>query len=215
MRRKHVKWFAVAIALLIITCYMVIEANLRPALEQIALIKVDAAASDAMYKAMLDAIDENEGDEASIMQIKTSDERVLYSQIDSTKLNLFAAICADRAQSYLDIDGSHGVQIPMGNISGVSMLTGVGPNINVTFYPESNVNADIRSEFVDAGINQTLHRIIICLNANIVVVLSSGTLVTNSMIDVPISETILVGAVPNTYADVGENEEILHLVPPS
>ena len=49
--------------------------------------------------------------------------------------------------------------MPLGTITGIPMLSGVGPKITMKFTPVGAVLSDFDSEFVAAGINQTVHRV--------------------------------------------------------
>ena len=83
----------------------------------------------------------------------------------------------------------------------------------MTFYPESTINAAFTSEFRTAGINQTLHRVILRLAAEITVVLPSDVQVVSTRVEVPIAEHIIVGKVPEAFTDVNNEDDMLHLIP--
>ncbi len=192
--------------------WYLLNANFRPALENIAATRVDAIASDAMYQAVLDHLSSDE-EYNELVEIRSTDQKVIYARTDSQKLNLLAAVCAQEAQEHLDLAGEQGVEIPIGTLTGVPLLAGHGPHLRVTFYPENNINGEIHSEFRSAGINQTLHRISIRLVAYIAVVLPGNSFTVIADAEIPIAENIIVGAVPETYANVGENHDLLNLVP--
>lgn len=211
-RRK--KWGAALVLVLTLIGggWYLVNANLGPALESIARTRVDAAASDAMYLAVLDHLSEEDRYE-QLVTIESTGERVVYVETNSRALNLLAANCAQEAQEHLDAAGEQGVDVPLGTLTGMPVLAGRGPNVHVTFAPESNINAEIQSDFLAAGINQTLHRISVRLVAFVTVVLPGDTFTLEADAVVPVAENIIVGAVPETYAAVGDRPEILNLVP--
>ncbi len=210
-RKRKLKLALVLFAVLFILAWYGLNANFRPALENTAYVRVDMQASDAMYRAVLDML----ADEAPepLVDIYSDGGQVLYGQVQSQRLNVFAAACAQRAQEYLDAAGEKGIRVPIGTVSGLPLFSGHGPNVLVSFTSESNVYAKLNSEFRSAGINQTLHRVSIELNARICVVVPGGTFNVNSVAQVPIVETIIVGNIPETYANVGDKPQILNLVP--
>ena len=46
-----------------------------------------------------------------------------------------------------------------GSFTGVKLLAGRGPGVNIVISSIGNVETDLRSEFTSKGINQTLHRV--------------------------------------------------------
>ena len=85
---------------------------------------------------------------------------------------------------------------------GGTVFSGRGPGIPVRIVSVSNVTADFTNEFSSAGINQTRHQIILNIKVDIDMLIPGGTLqdtVTTSMV---IAETVIVGTVPGTYADM-------------
>ena len=71
-----------------------------------------------------------------------------------------------------------------------------------------NVTANLRSDFEGAGINQTRHRIICDVKVGVSAVIpgcSSYTEVVNSF---TVSETVLLGRVPESFTNVDTNDEL-------
>ena len=77
------------------------------------------------------------------------------------------------------------------------------------------MKSSFESEFRSAGINQTLHRIKLCLTATVRVILPghSQSLIVSA--EAPIAENIIVGDVPQAYTNVANEEDLLNLVPKS
>ena len=57
----------------------------------------------------------------------------------------------------------------------------------------------LRSSFTDAGINQTLHRLLLELSAELRVLIPAGTVTARVYTDVTLAETLIVGRVPDSY----------------
>ena len=71
-----------------------------------------------------------------------------------------------------------------------------------------NVTANIRSDFEGAGINQTRHRILCDVKVGVSAVIpgcSSYTEVENSF---TVSETVLLGNVPDSFTSVDVSEDL-------
>ncbi len=191
--------------------YAFLNAQLRPALLQLAKTRVQSAASDEMHEAVLYCLEEYAA--ASFVDILKTDDQVFYIELKNLELTRFSSRCAKTAQARLTSLGEQGIELPIGSISSVPLLSGYGPSILLTFYPESAVNAAFSSEFRTAGINQTLHRVILRLAAEITVVLPSDVQVVSTWVDVPIAEHIIVGKVPEAFTDVNNEDDMLHLIP--
>ena len=72
---------------------------------------------------------------------------------------------------------------------------------------------DIDSEFTSAGINQTKHRITATIQVFLRYTLPGQSIVVQYENTLPIYETVIVGNVPNTYLETGEQKDLLYLVP--
>ncbi|WP_051515094.1 sporulation protein YunB [Fervidicella metallireducens] len=94
------------------------------------------------------------------------------------------------------------VRIPIGALFKNDLFAFYGPKIKFKMAPAGNVFSSYRSEFSAAGINQTRHIIYLDVKASVQVVipLARNSVVVNSSI--PIAESIIVGKVPDTYANI-------------
>ena len=89
--------------------------------------------------------------------------------------------------------------IPLGNIFGIDLFSGMGPDVPVKFFPISVTNADITHEFEESGINQTLHTINLVVSVDMAIMLPlarNSVTVSSSM---PIAQTLIVGRVPDAF----------------
>ena len=70
---------------------------------------------------------------------------------------------------------------------------------------------DFFSEFKQAGINQTIHRIYVKVDTKVQVIIPFSNKFVEIGSEVPIAETIIVGDVPDTYIYVPdfENKDFL------
>lgn len=100
-----------------------------------------------------------------------------------------------------NVDGTE-LGIPIGNLTGISVLAGRGPEMRVKVIPIGSVQTELSSQFLSAGINQTRHRIIMEVTSNVDIILPSETVSTTVSVNVVIAETVIVGSVPDTYAEI-------------
>jgi len=89
----------------------------------------------------------------------------------------------------------------------------LGPEIKLRVSPIGSVSSSFSSEFETAGINQTIHRIYLNINANVGVVLPLYTKKFNTTQHVLIAESIIVGSVPEVYLYSDNLDTLLNFVP--
>ena len=125
-RRKKILWMIGAAALLFALSVGLVNAQLRPALIELAKTRVQAIASDAMYEAVLGCINA-QPEETSYVDILKTDDQVYYVEIKNKELSLLAANCARAVQKSLSQVGQQGVQVSLGTASGLPLFSGTGP----------------------------------------------------------------------------------------
>lgn len=93
--------------------------------------------------------------------------------------------------------------IPLGSLFLPEILSGRGPDIPVEIMSIRNSDASFHSAFTEAGINQTLHQLImqVSVDVTILVLGKAESFTINSQ--VVVAETIIVGDVPNTLLQTG------------
>ena len=85
--------------------------------------------------------------------------------------------------------------------------------VKVNGYVLNELTREIDSEFTSAGINQTKHRITATIQVFLRYTLPGQSVVVQYENTLPIYETVIVGNVPNTYLETGEQKDLLYLVP--
>lgn len=93
--------------------------------------------------------------------------------------------------------------IPLGSLFLPEFLSGKGPQIPVKILSIRNSDATFESSFSQAGINQTMHQLRLCILIDVAVLVLGETVSFTVSSDVVIAETVIVGAVPDTFFDAG------------
>jgi hypothetical protein len=83
-------------------------------------------------------------------------------------------------------------------------LTGFGPDIEVNFRLTGSVNCEIKSEFESSGINQTVHRIYLIVDAEMVTISPGKSNTIKFSTNYEIAQSVIVGGTPSFY--VAENK---------
>lgn len=89
--------------------------------------------------------------------------------------------------------------IPLGTLSGIDLLSGVGSKIPVKVLSVASVQGQYRNDFISAGINQTLHRIMLDITLMVTLLLPGGTVEISVSSPVCVVEAVIIGQVPQNY----------------
>ena len=122
---------------------------------------------------------------------------------NTAEVNKLARKTAILSQRKLDELAKEELEIPFGTISGIPLLSEVGPDIIITVTPIGAVNCTFSSTFESVGINQTLHRMYVNVQCQIDLIIPQSHHTVNSEIPILICESVIVGKVPTTYLQCG------------
>ena len=93
--------------------------------------------------------------------------------------------------------------LPLGSLFLPELFSGKGPIIPVKILSIRNSDATFESSFTHAGINQTMHQLRMCVMVDVSVLVLGKTVNFTVSSDVVVAETIIVGAVPDTFLQTG------------
>ena len=93
--------------------------------------------------------------------------------------------------------------IPLGSLFLPEVMSGRGPSLPVEIISIRNSDAYFTSSFTQAGINQTLHQINMSVVVDVVVLVLGQTESFTVGSEMVVSETIIVGDVPDTFFQTG------------
>ncbi len=86
----------------------------------------------------------------------------------------------------------------------------MGPDIKIKMMTDGNVITDLKSEFKEAGINQTLHRVYLEVVCNVTILTPYETITETITNQVLLIEGVIVGNIPDAYYNLqGLNEDQL------
>ena len=118
---------------------------------------------------------------------------------DAVEINRIARETAYQAQALLQEMCDEGIAVPLGAFTGIEAWAGFGPEIHMEIIPVAEVACRFVSGFESAGINQTKHSVYLEVVCEMSVVMPAKTHRFSAISQVLISESILVGEVPNVY----------------
>ncbi len=128
--------------------------------------------------------------------------RVVLMQADTVKVNQMAANVAVAVEKALaDLEQQH-FDVPLGQLLGSQFLANYGPRMKVEIVPVGAVRVEMRDRFESAGINQTRHRFFLHLDTTVRIVVPLHEKEAHVATDMPLVESIIVGAVPSTFVSI-------------
>jgi len=212
---KHKKLIILLIVMMLLSfVFFGVEEAVMPNVLAIGEAKLKNVGLKCMNEAVYEVINDKEEDYTNLIRIIKDDQgNIVMIQADTVKMNEIATRIALTTQDKLRSLGYQDISIPIGNIIGGPLFSGKGPAISISVEPIGSVNTEFKTEFESAGINQTRHRIYIVINAFIRMVIGTGNTTVDISTQSLISESVIVGKVPDTYLYTNEEDDMLNLLP--
>ena len=184
-----------------------VNACLRPAVETLAVSDTVNRISLAISQSVTRCVSEQNMVYSDFVTMETDQAgnvTSLTSNLASTsRLNslLVEEITQDLGQLQQEQFG-----IPLGTLTGWVIFSGKGPVIEVELLSAGDVTTQFRHSFEQAGINQTLHRVMLDVSVTVYLLIPGETLSTQVDSEVCVAETVIVGQVPETYLYLGSEK---------
>ena len=153
------------------------------------------AVNDAVYYTLRDGVRYEDLVEVE----RTEDGNISSVSANALKINRIARDTASISQSNLKNLSLNGIPIPLGALTGIEALAGIGPHIHIRIIPVSSVRCVFTSDFNSVGINQTRHSIYLNVITDVSIVMPSKTEKFAVTTEILIAECVLVGKIPDTY----------------
>ncbi len=199
----------IAVSLILMGLCVILELSFRPVIETVSANECHLTVSEMINTAVSEELSREDISYTRLVQLSTNpDGEIISVESNVVNINKLKTGITQRIESELRAMESADIGIPVGTLSGISLLHGRGFDVGMTIKPIGYPQTRIVSEFTEAGINQTRHRIIIEITVDADAVIpgfSSEVSVSTSIIA---AETIIVGRVPDAFTHVvsGDND---------
>lgn len=176
--------------------------SMTPTILDIAQVQVKAQTTQAVNEAVLSVL---QGvDYADFVTVeKNSQNEVVLITANSNSVNQLARNASIVTQGKINTLFQQAISIPLGTLSGIPLLSQLGPDVNIVIDPVGTVQCSFVSHFETAGINQTLHRIYLNVSSTVDVIIPSSHQVVQIDTPILVCETVIVGKVPDTFLQGG------------
>lgn len=209
MKRKHSTWrilIPVLCFIFIIFCAHRLLKRAEPVFVAQCSNYSNTAFTDLVNKCVIAELEKGEF-EGFFKIISDSSERITAIEADTAQINKVKSALMIDIQNTLNNDYPAKVYIPLGSLSGYSLLSSVGPVLPVQIIPISVVNGELDESFEDAGINQVRHKLYLTVTVDMQYrgyMMNERERIETS---VPIAETVIAGEVPRYYSGSGAAAE--------
>lgn len=199
------------IILIVVVSIVYYSVVMLPIIKETASSKVRSLATSAVNNAVFYAITEKTDYNNLITVYSDSFGKINMIQADSVKINALARETSKASQESINKIGDQGIDLALGTLTGFDLIIGQGPKVHLKTLPVGTVNTEFYSEFTSCGINQTRHKIYIVVEATVDVILplKNERIITTT--EVLVSESVLLGEVPDTYMKLGDENGYKHL----
>ncbi len=177
-------------------------AGVRPILEQVAAQQVHLAVVRLINEAVYDQLGNGVAYQQLINVSTDADGRVTLMQPDTVKITRLVTSIARDLEEKLGSLSREDIKVPLGMLTGNSLLADKGPNLTLALLPLGSVSVNIHDEFSAAGINQTRHSIMLDIVVDMGILLPFQSTFTQITDTLPIVESVIVGPIPETYLNM-------------
>ncbi|MCH5350446.1 MAG: sporulation protein YunB [Clostridiales bacterium] len=214
-KKRHVKrtLFIILFILIaiIVAASIFIAKNVNPVILKISNERIRAISQDAVSASVLEIM-ATKPDEELVSIVRDEDDKIKSVEIDADTITSMAQDITIAAQKKINEAGIDGIKIPLGSLSGVTLFTGLGPDVNIKIYLVGSTKTRIVSVFSESGINQTLHRVYLDISGSVAVAVPGISSTIDTQTQVLMSEMIIVGEVPPTYLRAVNVGDMLDLI---
>ena len=130
---------------------------------------------------------------------KDDQGKIVLLQPNTVVINSIMAKTVGAVSQALLAMKDQSIGVPIGQLTGSTLLAAAGPKINVRIIPSSQVEVNLVNRFEQAGINQTRHLLYLNMDTKITVAVPYINDEVRINTTVPLAETIIIGQVPENY----------------
>lgn len=182
--------------------------RIRPMIRPIAIAQAKSIATRAINTAVAAKLSESDITYDDLISLeKDSENRVTALKVNTIEVNkLKSELSVAVLDKVAQLDRTE-IKIPLGNIINNELFSNLGPKITVSLNPVGFVETNIINSFFSAGINQTRHQILLEITVTIGIIMPTYTEYASVTTEIVIGESVLLGSVPNSYTNVGADED--------
>jgi len=192
--RNVLFWFAVGTTL----SALLFEQSIRPIVSAVVSHRVHNEMTAIVNSAAAEIL-RDETVDYTVINKNTGGELVSI-ETNSSAVNRFQTLLTEKVLAHLTKPPEFHTEIPFGTLTGIQLFSGYGPPITVKVIPIGSIEVTSESRLTGAGINQTVHQLVVRTRLSAAAVLPGFTSEIEIENEYILSETLVIGTVPNIYA---------------
>ncbi len=195
-KQKIVKIFIIMV-IAFSTVKIVLDAIL-PIFDTLCKDKAKSIATIVSNEEATNVMKEHTYDELFTLE-KDKDGNITMIKSNIIAINEIISDVAVKIQNTINQRGRENIEIALGSFTGFKLLSGKGPGVPIKISSIGNVETDLRSEFSEKGINQTLHRVYLQVDCEVSILTPYNSITEKVSNQVLLIENVIVGKIPSTY----------------
>lgn len=210
-KKFNASYFLIFSLFFLLLIIIVIDAQIRPLINKVSTYQGKIIATNMISQSVYDALSSDDfGYETLVKVNKNNDGFVSSIESNMLAINKLQAVIANDVNTQFKNISKETICMTTGTLSGVNFLYGRGSKIIFKLEPVGFVDTKLVSKFTSAGVNQTLHQIILEVNGNVSAVIPGFHTNIEVNANYIIAETIVVGNIPESYTYItGDNRDDL------
>lgn len=207
MRRKsNISWILLLLFVICLVAFFVFRSRFRPVIQSLAETQLKNTTSDLINDAISEQIATGEVRYDRIVYFeKDINGRITALKTNISEVNRLKTDILNLINDEILALDTADLGVPLGSLFLPELFSGKGPQIPVQVLSIRNSDASFHSEFSQAGINQTLQRLLMEVSVDVTILVMGDTESYTVATQVVVAETIIVGDVPDTYFQTGGN----------
>ena len=198
--RRTLFW---SVTLLALAMALLIRLRVYPVIRQVARNGVVNEAARAINQSVDEQIAEGRLNYDTLVTLeKNQTGGVTAIQTNMAEMNRLKSEILTAVDSRILALNVTDIGVPLGSVILPDLFAGQGPILPVRVMSITASDASFVSRFTEAGINQTLHRILLTVAVNMTVLTPTGLEQMRAESQVVAAETVIVGSVPGTYLNM-------------
>ena len=199
---RGVRIFIVAFVCVFLVVWVL---GMRDIIDKYALNKLEYMVTTIIDQTVYDCFAAHRYDYESLIVVTKDNNGAISSiSIDPYAANMLRSEISRVIVQRVNEISNDDLEITLGMLVGHFGLGSWGPKLPLTVTPNGNVNIDFTNTFKSCGINQVQDNVSIDVNVDVSAMMPFYQFNSRIHSSVVISQTVIIGNVPNTYLNIGD-----------
>ena len=185
----------IVISILIIIAF---ESYMKPLQDKIMENEARGLVEERVSKIADDVISNSDYDyDKLLVKSENKNGGIVSLSVNTPAVNKIQNEFSDVFQNKMDDLNTQYFSVPLGDLTNLSMLSSLGPRIKFSYDMTGSVDVELKSTFESTGVNQTIHRVNMIVDEEVVFISQSYMENLKIRNEFAISETVIVGDTPD------------------